>query len=697
MYGTVCEARNDEVISVHMDERVHLEYLDQTAEGYQVGTTKLPEVMDESEAESQERFGKLKQKLIAFAQKFPWGIMAVNYINHWDSMEEAAAACSQHLSLNNEERYAILETNSISERHTLIEKAFDETMELTDVSIEAQEEQSKTTNMVVREDAIRKQISILQKQLDEMHPESVSDVRRFEVKVAEAGMNEIAQKEADKILSRMKQEGENSHEYGSLYEYLDFVTQLSWKKEPFGDFSLQKAEEILDEDHYGLKKPKQRIIQQLAVMALNKKQSGSILLFVGAPGTGKTSIGQSIARALDRKYVRVSLGGIRDEADIRGHRRTYVGAMPGRIMEGMKQAGTSNPVMVLDEVDKLVKGFDGDPSAALLEVLDPEQNSTFTDHYMNVPYDLSDVLFVCTANSTDGIPEPLLNRMEVIEFQGYTETEKMQIAKRHLIPKAMEATGLKKSNLKISDTALHTIIADYTMEAGVRGLKKRIDSLCRGAAVRIVKQEQKSLTVSVKNIPTLLDMKPIRHERVGSVSQPGVVTGLAWTQAGGDILFIEALFTPGSGKIILTGQLGDVMKESAQVAISLVRHMVPEQAELFEKNDLHIHVPAGAVPKDGPSAGITLTTALYSLVHNTPVDSTIAMTGEVSLDGRVMPIGGLPEKLMAAVRAGVKTVFIPKDNQDDLKDVPEEIKNELTIIPVQYAEQVLKKAIKSEA
>jgi ATP-dependent Lon protease len=622
--------------------------------------------------------------------------MALNYISHWNSIEEAAAACSQHLSLTNEERYAILETDSVAERHTLIEKAFYETIEIADVSMEAQEEQNKTTGMVVREDAIRKQISILQKQLDEMHPESVTDVRRFEMQIAESGMNEIARKEADKILNRMKQEGENSHEYGSLYEYLDFITQLSWKKEPFNDFSLRKAEEILDKDHYGLKKPKQRIVQQLAVMALNKKQSGSILLFVGAPGTGKTSIGQSIAKALDRKYVRVSLGGIRDEADIRGHRRTYVGAMPGRIMEGMKQVGTSNPVMVLDEVDKLVKGFDGDPSAALLEVLDPEQNSTSTDHYMNVPYDLSDVLFVCTANSTEGIPEPLLNRMEVIEFQGYTETEKMQIAKRHLIPKAMEATGIRKSNLKISDTALHTIIADYTMEAGVRGLKKRIDSLCRAAAVQIVKQERKSITVTVKNISALLDMKPIRHERVGSASQPGVVTGLAWTQAGGDILFIESLLTPGNGKIILTGQLGDVMKESAQVAISLVRHMVPEKAELFEKNDLHIHVPAGAVPKDGPSAGITLTTALYSLANDTPVDSTIAMTGEVSLDGRVMPIGGLPEKLMAAVHAGVKTVFIPEDNLEDLTDVPEEIRNELTIIPVRYATEVLEKAVKEK-
>jgi ATP-dependent Lon protease len=693
MYGTVSEVQADGVISVHMDERVHLEYIEQTADGYEVGTSIQTDVVDENEAESKERFEKLKQKLIAFAKRFPWGIMAINYISHWNTIEEAAAVSSQYLSLTNEERYAILETDSVAERHALLEKALYESIEIADVGMEAREEQSKTTDKVVREDAIRKQIGILQKQLDEMHPESVSDVRRFELKLAESEMNDIARKEADKILNRMKQEGENSHEYGSLYEYLDFVTQLSWKKESFDDFSLEKAEESLDEDHYGLKKPKQRIIQQLAVMSLNKKQSGSILLFVGAPGTGKTSIGQSIAKALDRKYVRVSLGGIRDEADIRGHRRTYVGAMPGRIMEGMKQAGTSNPVMVLDEVDKLVKGFDGDPSAALLEVLDPEQNSTFTDHYMNVPYDLSDVLFVCTANETENIPEPLLNRMEVIEFHGYTETEKMQIAKRHLIPRAMEATGIKKSNLKISDTALHTIIADYTMEAGVRGLKKRIDSLCRSAAVRIVKKEQKSITVTAKNISGLLDMKPIRHERVGSIKQPGVVTGLAWTQAGGDILFIEALFAPGSGKVILTGQLGDVMKESAQVAISLVRHMVPDKAEMFEKNDLHIHVPAGAVPKDGPSAGITLTTALYSLVNDTAVDPTIAMTGEISLDGRVMPIGGLPEKLMAAVRAGVKTVFIPKDNREDLEEVPEEIKNELTIIPVEHATQVLKRAV----
>jgi ATP-dependent Lon protease len=691
--ATITEVRSDGVVTVQIDRRIRVESLEQTAEECHAEGVDLPEIMDETDEEAKERFDRVKQRIIAFVQNFPWGIMAMNYINHWDTMEEAVAACSQHLALTNEERYAIQETDSVTQRHELMEKAFYETMEIADVGMEAREEQTKTTDKVVREDAIRKQISILQKQLDDMHPESVSEVRRFEQKIEEAGMNEIARKEADKILNRMKQEGENSHEYGSLYEYLDFVTQLSWKKEKFEDFSLKDAEAILDEDHYGLKKPKKRIIQQLAVMALNQKQSGSILLFVGAPGTGKTSIGQSIARSLHRKYVRVSLGGIRDEADIRGHRRTYVGAMPGRIMESMKQAGTSNPVMVLDEVDKLVKGFDGDPSAALLEVLDPEQNSTFTDHYMNVPYDLSDVLFVCTANSTENIPEPLLNRMEIIEFQGYTETEKMQIAKRHLIPRAMQATGLKKSNIKISDAALHAIIADYTMEAGVRGLKKRLDSLCRAAAVQIVKKERKSLTVNKKNVSGLLDRKPIRHELVGKIRQPGVVTGLAWTQAGGDILFIEALLTPGSGQIILTGQLGDVMKESAQVAISLVKNLIPEKVKVFEKHDLHIHVPAGAVPKDGPSAGITLTTALYSLVKGTAVDPTIAMTGEVSLDGRIMPIGGLPEKLMAAVRSGVKTVFIPADNTEDLEDVPEEIREQLVIHPVERVEQVLKQVV----
>ena len=460
------------------------------------------------------------------------------------------------------------------------------------------------------------------------------------------------------------------------------------------DVDLQEAEEVLDKEHYGLKKVKRRIIQQLAVMALNKKQSGSILLFVGAPGTGKRSIGQSIAGALHRKYVRVSLGGVRDEAEIRGHRRTYVGAMPGRIMDGMKRCGASNPVMVLDEVDKLSRDFSGDPASALLEVLDPEQNNNFTDHYMNVPYDLSDVLFVCTANSMDTIPEPLLNRMEVIQFPGYTAVEKFQIARKHLLPKAMKTMGIKAQNLKVTDEAIEKIISDYTMESGVRGLKKQLDTLCRYAAVKLVKGEQKSLTVSPRRLQEFLDQKPIHHDNIMEEKQPGVVTGLAWTQAGGEILFIESMFTKGSGKVQVTGQLGDVMKESVQIAITLVKSKYPEKTEMFEENDLHIHVPAGAVPKDGPSAGITLTTAIASLATGKAVSPEYAMTGEVSLRGRVMPIGGLPEKLMAAQRAGISKVLIPAENVDDLDEVADEVKEKLKIIPVKTVDEVLKKVLK---
>ena len=563
------------------------------------------------------------------------------------------------------------------------------------MSSEAQEAQKGDQEQLYREAALKKQIDYLQKELDDMHPENISDVRKFEKKIQESGMNEEAQKEAEKVLNRMRQEGKESHEYGLLYDYLDFVTSLSWKAPEFTPIDLKQAEEILDEDHYGLKKVKDRIIQQLAVMALNRKQYGSILLFVGAPGTGKTSIGQSIARALGRKYVRISLGGIRDEAEIRGHRRTYVGAMPGRIMEAMKRSGVSNPVMVLDEVDKLAKDYGGDPASALLEVLDPEQNNTFTDHYMNVPYDLSNVLFVCTANTTDTIPEPLLNRMEAISFPGYTAVEKYHIAKKHLIPKALETMGIQKSMLKITDGALRQIIEEYTMESGVRDLKKCIETICRSAAVELVKKESEKTVISVtkSNLTDYLGRKQIHPERKLSSKTPGVVTGLAWTRAGGAILFIETKLTSGKGKVQVTGQLGDVMKESVQIALTLVKSLYPKESKIFEDHDLHIHVPAGAVPKDGPSAGITLTTALASLVTGRTVDTDIAMTGEVSLRGGVMPIGGLPEKLMAAQRAGIKKVFIPEDNVEDLEDVAEEVKEKLEIIPVKKVTDVLKKIL----
>ena len=689
------QSRDDNgVISVRTTNRVNVLQVNVTADEIVASVTLREDIEDLSDEERKERYGRMRDSLLKFVQGFQWGVMARGYILHWKSMEETVSSLAGYLNLSSEEKYEILAADHTSVRTELMEKAIYEFIEMTRVGQEAENEQVESHEKVYREDAIKKQIDFLQRQLDEMHPENVSDVRKFENKIRESGMNETARREAEKILNRMKQEGKDSHEYGMLYDYLDFVTGLSWKKEELTDVDLTEAEKILDKEHYGLKKVKRRIIQQLAVMALNKKQSGSILLFVGAPGTGKTSIGQSIADALHRKYVRVSLGGVRDEAEIRGHRRTYVGAMPGRIMDGMKRCGASNPVMVLDEVDKLSKDFSGDPASALLEVLDPEQNNSFTDHYMNVPYDLSDVLFVCTANTMDTIPEPLLNRMEVIQFTGYTAVEKFQIARRHLLPKAMKAMGIKAQNLKVTDEALEKIISDYTMESGVRGLKKQLDTLCRFAAVKLVKGEQKSLTVSPRRLQEFLDQKPIHHENILEEKQPGIVTGLAWTQAGGEILFIETMFTKGSGKIQITGQLGDVMKESVQIAVTLVKSRYPDKADLFEKNDLHVHVPAGAVPKDGPSAGITLTTAIASLVTGKAVSPEYAMTGEVSLRGRVMPIGGLPEKLMAAQRAGISRVLIPAENVDDLDEVADEVKEKLKIIPVKTVEEVLKKVLK---
>ena len=649
----------------------------------------LPEVTDIEAEEEKNLFDKLKKDMMRFAQGFQWGMWARGYILHWKNLNEVGCAVAGYFNMTWEEKYAVMETASRRQRCEMIMAAVYEMMEMHKVGEEAESAQKENYESAYRESALKKQIDFLQKQLDEMHPENISDVRRFEKKLEESGMNEEARKEADKVLNRMKQEGKDGHEYGLLYDYLDFVTSLSWKTEEMGPVDLAEAEAILDEDHYGLKKVKERIIQQIAVMMLNKKQTGSILLFVGAPGTGKTSIGQSIARALKRSYVRISLGGIRDEAEIRGHRRTYVGAMPGRIMEGMKRSGAMNPVMVLDEVDKLAKDYGGDPASALLEVLDPEQNHTFTDHYMNVPYDLSNVFFVCTANTTDTIPEPLLNRMEVINFPGYTPLEKMQIARKHLLPGAMSAMGLKAQNLKVTDSALEKIIEEYTAESGVRGLKKQVDTLCRTAAVKLVKGEQKSLTVSERKVQEFLGNPTIYHDKVPKTTVPGIVTGLAWTSAGGEVLFVETSLIKGNGDVQVTGQLGDVMKESVQIAITLVKSLYPKETAKMDKQDLHIHVPAGAVPKDGPSAGITMVTALASLVTGKKVRPDIAMTGEVSLRGNVMPIGGLPEKLMAAQRAGVHTVLIPRENVKDLEDVAEEVKEKLEIVPVKKISQVL--------
>lgn len=685
---------DDDSVQIRTLERVDLSDVEVENGQILADASIRAEVDDYTAEEEKAQFLRLRAALLKFVQGYQWGMWARSFILQRKNMYDLGSALSEYLNISPEEKYAIVETDSRRERCTLIEAAINEFMEVAKVSTEAKEAQKDDQEQLYREAAIKKQISYLQKELDELHPENISDTRKFEKKIEESGMNDEARKEAEKVLNRMKQEGKDSHEYGLLYDYLDFMTSLDWKAPQFTPIDLDRAEQILDEDHYGLKKVKERIIQQLAVMALNRKQYGSILLFVGAPGTGKTSIGQSIARALGREYVRISLGGIRDEAEIRGHRRTYIGAMPGRIMEGIKRSGVSNPVIVLDEVDKLAKDYGGDPASALLEVLDPEQNSTFTDHYMNVPYDLSNVLFVCTANSLDTIPEPLLNRMEVINFSGYTAVEKYQIARRHLLPKALDAMGIKKNALKVTDGAIRRIIDEYTMEAGVRDLKKLIDTLCRTAAVQLVKNEGTTLTVTKTNLEKYLGKKQLHHERKLSSPEPGVVTGLAWTRAGGEILFIESKLIPGKGKMIITGQLGDVMKESIQIALSLVKSLYPKEIKVLDDHDLHIHVPAGAVPKDGPSAGITLTTALASLLTGKKVSPEYAMTGEVSLRGGVMPIGGLPEKLMAAQRAGITKVLIPADNEQDLDDVADEVKNKLEIVPVKKVTEVLKLVLK---
>ena len=688
--GYVSAISQDGFVTIRTNERLQIDAVTVDDDAtLKVETTPLYDVRDVGEEERQARLRAIKEALSDFAKEHDWGKQAMPMIENFHTIEEAGVSLSPWLAADNEKRYEVLTYNSERGRMEAIEQIIYAFIEVARASAEAMELQREEYEQNMREQALRRQIDVLQQKLDEMHPEEASDLERFAKAIEDLPLNEQARAEANKVLNRLARENDTGNEYALLYDYMEYLLSLPWQKEEAGDIDVAAAETILNEDHYGLKKVKTRVIEQIAVMALRKKQAGSILLFVGPPGTGKTSVGQSIARALGREYVRVSLGGVRDEADIRGHRRTYIGAMAGRIIDGIHKAGVSNPVMVLDEVDKLSSSYNGDPASALLEVLDPEQNSNFVDHYLNVPFDLSDVFFVCTANTTETIPAPLLNRMEIINFNGYTVNDKLAIAKEHLLAASYEQNGVPEDALVIPDDTLRALIDDYTMESGVRGLRKRIDTLCRQAAVKLAKQEEPPFTVQPEDLRSWLDMQPILHDHILSEKKPGVVTGLAWTQAGGEILFIETLFTKGSGKLLLTGKLGDVMKESAYLAMSLVKAMFPAEWEDVEKCDLHIHVPEGAVPKDGPSAGITLTTAIASLVTGRAVAPYYAMTGEVSLRGAITAIGGLPEKLMAAQRAGITTVFIPKENERDLADIDEEIKAGLTIVPVEEVRDVL--------
>ena len=654
-------------------------------------------IYDEADIDEREQravFNMVLEKLAQISSYFQWGSWAMRFSEKLDNVNEVISIVGPYTDLTVEEKYAMLETDSLMERYHLISEAMLKYKDLVELQVDINKKIQDKQGDNYRESMIRRQIDLLNDELAEYNQDELSDVKRLEGKIEEAGFPEEVKDEIDRVFNKFRQMGSDDHEYGSTLEYLEFVTALSWKSEEEQEIDIKKAKEILNKSHHGLKKPKERVIEQIAVMALKKQNAGSIILFTGAPGTGKTSMGKAIAEALGRKYIRISLGGIKDEAEIRGHRRTYVGAMPGRIMESIKRSGVNNPVIVLDEIDKLGYGsFNGDPESALLEVLDPEQNVTFTDHYMNVPYDLSKVLFICTANSIDEMSEPLLDRMEIIELSGYTAEEKFHIAKEHLMSKSLEETGLLKKNIGISDSVLKNIIANYTMEAGVRGLKKQIDKLMRQAAVKILEKEVDKVVIKKEDLPKLLGNKKALHDKVLKQNIPGVVTGLAWTQAGGEILFIETTAFAGTGQIVITGQLGDVMKESATIAVNLVKSLLFDKKIDFRDKDIHIHVPSGSVPKDGPSAGITMFTAIISLVLGIKVDSLLAMTGEISLRGQVLPIGGLPEKLMAAERAGIKKVLIPLSNKEDLIDVPESTKKSLEIVLVDTVTDVAKEAL----
>ena len=654
-------------------------------------------IYDEADIDEREQravFNMVLENLAQISSYFQWGSWAMRFSEKLDNVNEVISIVGPYTDLTVEEKYAMLETDSLMERYHLISEAMLKYRDLVELQVDINKKIQDKQGDNYRESMIRRQIELLNDELSEYNQDELSDVKRLEGKIEEAGFPEEVKDEIDRVFNKFRQMGSDDHEYGSTLEYLEFVTALSWKPEEEQEIDIKRAKEILNKSHHGLKKPKERVTEQIAVMALKKQNAGSIILFTGAPGTGKTSMGKAIAEALGRKYIRISLGGIKDEAEIRGHRRTYVGAMPGRIMESIKRSGVNNPVIVLDEIDKLGYGsFNGDPESALLEVLDPEQNVTFTDHYMNVPYDLSKVLFICTANSIDEMSEPLLDRMEIIELSGYTAEEKFHIAKEHLMSKSLEETGLLRKNIGISDSVLKNIIANYTMEAGVRGLKKQIDKLMRQAAVKILEKEVEKVVIKKEDLPKLLGNKKALHDKVLKHNIPGVVTGLAWTQAGGEILFIETTAFAGTGQIVITGQLGDVMKESATIAVNLVKSLLFDKKIDFRDKDIHIHVPSGSVPKDGPSAGITMFTAIISLVLGIKVDSLLAMTGEISLRGQVLPIGGLPEKLMAAERAGIKKVLIPLSNKEDLIDVPESTKKSLEIVLVDTVTDVAKEAL----
>lgn len=634
-----------------------------------------------------EEYVKLSKKLP------PEVLVSVNQISDNTKLADTIAS---HLSLKIKDKQALLEGKSLSERFELLLGFMDAEITMLEVENRIKNRVRKQMEKSQKEYYLNEQMKAIQKELGD---EDEDEISAYMKRIENTKLSKEAKDRALSEIKKLKNMGPNSAEATVVRNYLDWILDIPWKKRSKINRDLQYARDVLDADHYGLDKVKERIIEFLAVLARSDKVRGPILCLVGPPGVGKTSLGKSIAKATGRAFVRTSLGGMRDEAEIRGHRRTYIGSMPGKVIKGMKKAGTTNPLFLFDEIDKLGNDYRGDPSSALLEVLDPEQNATFNDHYLEVDYDLSDVMFVTTANSLD-MPRPLLDRMEIIRLSGYTEDEKIEISKRHLIPKIFKENAVKKNELEIKDEAVRNIIRYYTREAGVRNLERELSTIARKAVKEILldkKCGEQTIVVTADNLEKYLGVIKYRFGEAEQKDQIGVTTGLAWTEVGGDILFIEAVDMPGKGVIKQTGKLGEVMKESIETAYSVVRSHSKElgiDPEIFEKTDIHVHVPEGATPKDGPSAGIAMYTTLVSILTKTPVKKDVAMTGEITLQGRVLPIGGLKEKLLSALRGGIKTVIIPKDNEKDLAEIPDNVKEDLKIIPVSDVKEVLKIALK---
>jgi len=619
-------------------------------------------------------------------------------INMAKSIQEAGVLADMIASTINstlEEKQKVLEIQDVKKRLKEVTRLINYQLDILELGNKIQSQVKGDMDKRQREYYLREQLKAIREELGESD-ETTVEVEDYRTKIEAKKLPEEARKEAERELNRLSRMHPSSSEYTVASTYLDWITSLPWNENTEDNLDIVAAKKILDEDHYGLKKVKKRIIEYLAVRKLNPESKSPILCFVGPPGTGKTSLGHSIARAIGRKFIRLSLGGVRDEAEIRGHRRTYVGALPGRIIQGIRRAESNNPIFMLDEIDKVGSDFRGDPSSALLEVLDPEQNFSFSDHYLDVPFDLSRVMFITTANVLDTIPPPLRDRMEVLQLLGYTEDEKIKIANRYLIPRQRKAHGLTAEQINITGGAVRMIINSYTREAGLRNLEREIAAVCRGVAAKIAMNEAESVSIKIGDVAEYLGPIRFTSESKSRLQTPGVAMGMAWTPVGGDLLFIEATAMPGKKGLILTGQLGEVMKESATAALSFIRAnagklKIPDG--FFDEHDIHIHIPAGAIPKDGPSAGVTMLTALTSLITNTPIRKDLSMTGEITLRGQVLPVGGIKEKVLAAHRAKIKTIILPRENEKDLEDIPEKVREEIQFHFVEKMQQVLNIAL----